>query len=205
MSGADKRDARDLSRRIKELEDRFAATFRETHRAFSGAALHEAATVMALTERGQDDYRSGRLPSWETRDQRERNELKYWTIACLDEERAIKVAATAEGGSNNTGSVTLWLAMLAAQHDNMQPLKALHPDLAPYLHERKRGPGEYPRHRRPWALQQAMDDVGRIRALWKARYGRWKRKDDLAIEIAAERWKIEQEELHNAMKQTSRK
>jgi hypothetical protein len=148
---------------------------------------------------------SGQLPRWETPDKRRREALKAWTNARLDEERIARSTAAANKAPNNTVPITQWLAMLAAWHGKMEPLRALHPDLAPYLHPRKRGRGEHKGRARGWAIQQAVADVARIRAVWKANFRKWKRSDGLAVELAAERWKLDEDDLVNALRETSGK
>jgi hypothetical protein len=124
--------------------------------------------------------RSSKLPRWDTRDQRERDALKRWTIERLDDERIARVAASV---SDNTVPASQWLAEVAAWHGNMQPVIALARarlgiDLTPYLRPRKRRRGEYQRRERksPWVVEQAVQDVKRIRALWQQHYSRWRRK-----------------------------
>lgn len=133
------------------------------------------------------------LPPWEPRDQRERDALKRWTIAQLDQEMA----------SRSTSSIpnltTKYLALMAADAGNMQPLRAIYAAL------QHPGRGKYRRHARSWALAQAVGDVKCIRDIWKLAYGRQKRGDQLAEEIAAERWTLDHGELHRALLQTSRK
>jgi hypothetical protein len=146
-----------------------------------------------------------KVPRWHPRDWREREALKRWTIERLAE------TAIADDAALEPGAATRWLAALAADHGNFQPVRALAQarlglDLKPYLHARKRQRGEYQRHARPWAIERAVEDVRRMRAIWRAHFdGRWRRSDRLAEEIAAERWVLAPGDLANALKRTSRK
>lgn len=143
---------------------------------------------------------SAKLPRWLPRDQRGREALKRWTLERLAETRP----------EIPKQSVTGLLAQVAAEHGNFQPVLALAKarlglDLKPYLRPRKRQRGEYQRHARPWALARAAEDVRRTRTIWRAAFGRWKRSDGLAEEIAAEAWGVTRADLANALRQTSRK
>jgi hypothetical protein len=148
------------------------------------------------------------LPRWEPRDHRERDALKRWTIERLDQERASRPRSRL-ALKDDSGVVgieppipnltTKLFALIAADAGYYEPLFTLYPKL------RHPGRGTHRRHARTWALQQAVADVKRIRAIWKIAFGKWTRRDALAREIAAERWQIDLGDLHNALKQKSRK
>jgi hypothetical protein len=63
-------------------------------------------------------------------------------------------------------------ALWAARAGEAEPLRKLHPHLAPFLYPPKLGRGQkYPKTRR---VQEAVGDVPRIRQLWRDNYPQWK-------------------------------
>jgi hypothetical protein len=108
----------------------------------------------------------------------------------------------------------------AAEHGDIEPLKQKYPHLAPYLclPKRKRGVRFFkPEH--PWwqydnpflalghalqaedKVQCALDDVKRIRAIWRKEYGRYNRSDLISAEqIAANRWGVDVEDIFTAQR-----
>jgi hypothetical protein len=126
-----------------------------------------------------------KLPPWQARNQRERDQMYEWVVGKLQEARA-----------NRKGIPLLdWFksdaaAKWAASHDNMQPLRAKYPDLAPFLHPPERGRGKHQRPHPGDALLQAVEDVKSIKQIWKKYFPRKIRhaEDGLsALDIAA-RW-----------------
>ena len=61
---------------------------------------------------------SAKLPRWHTRDRRERDALKVWTIARLNDDLDHEL-------KSNPVSISRWAAELAASHGNFQPVLAL--------------------------------------------------------------------------------
>jgi hypothetical protein len=139
-----------------------------------------------------------KLPQWEPCDQRGRDELKRWTIERLNDERAEMLAAAQR--SREMISHQEMFAMVTAERGDLTLLRRLHPNLAPFLQPPRRARGKYKRHARPCALEQAVLDVRRVRSIWRTAFGRWRRSDHLAEEIAAERWQINESELDNALR-----
>jgi hypothetical protein len=125
--------------------------------------------------------------------------MDLWVNWHLDVERTERQLDPTFGGAGSAGQ---YLAEMAAWAGNMQPLRSMYPRLAPFLHPPKRGRGEYqrPRRHRQYAIEQAVLDVGRIRALWARELKKKNRSDKLAVEIAAERWKVDAETLELELK-----
>lgn len=150
-------------------------------------------------------------PPWWSRNKNDVEWMKAWVFERLKvrfAERLNKLYAElkARGGiefdpETHRGTIvhrTLQDMKDAAEQGNMEPLREAYPELAEYLHPRKRKPGER-RFSRDLELDDAVEDVHFIRQLWKREYGgRWKRRqpnaDDanpqgnppFAEEIAAE-------------------
>jgi hypothetical protein len=94
----------------------------------------------------------------------------------------------------------------AAATGDLEPLRAKYPELAPYLHPRKRGRGERG-FQRDWVVEAAVDDVFFIRELWARQFGRFKRGRDTppsAEEIAAHFWNIDVRKIVSRMHNLSR-
>jgi hypothetical protein len=118
-----------------------------------------------------------------------------WVNAQLDQQRTIDPTFGGLG-------ITNWFAWIAACHGNMQPVRVLFPWLAPFLQPRRFGRGEHPRHKRQWAIDRAVEDVVRIRALWLKHYGSYYRPRGqvTAEEIAEGRHDVDADTLRNALK-----
>jgi hypothetical protein len=90
---------------------------------------------------------------------------------------------------------TLDEALAEAAAGEVEPLRALYPTIADYIHPPKRERGQRRWHR-DRKLESAVDDVRFIRQLWKREYGHYKRAVDnppFAIEIAANFWGVPRE------------
>ena len=134
------------------------------------------------------------LPPWIAHDEREREAMERWVNQELNKIRVRQFTHVPLTADN--------LVKLATHHGNLQPLRARFPS----LHIRMRGRGKHRRVERKWAIDQAVEDVERIRALWLEHYKCWKRpKDQLsAEEIAARRWEVDPQVVANALKEKSR-
>jgi hypothetical protein len=89
----------------------------------------------------------------------------------------------------------LKIALQAAWRGYIEPLRDLYPDLAPFLHLPKLGPGQkFPKATR---VQLAVADVPRIQQLWRTHYGkRNRRKDETsAAEFAARLWDVSEDDI----------
>jgi hypothetical protein len=96
-----------------------------------------------------------------------------------------------------------------ARRGNLRPLRKLFPEIAEFIHEPKRVRGQrrpyvrdpFGRHARGEAEQRAVDSVHQLRAIiWPRYYGRKKRRDALAEEVAATRCGLTVEQVRRAMK-----
>jgi hypothetical protein len=89
-------------------------------------------------------------------------------------------------------------AKAEAEGGNYEPLRKLYPQLARHLNPPKLRSGQrFKPFGSHWDMEMrivgARSDVYRIRAIWKAAYGKTNRPkdhDQLALKIAAERWEI---------------
>jgi hypothetical protein len=140
------------------------------------------------------------LPPFIAHDKREREWMVTWVTVELNQQRCEEPSVSGAPGSR-------WFAELAAWYGNMRPLRALAslrglPEAWPFLQPVARGPGTQPRHKRQWAIDRAVEDVSRIRALWLKYYSRSNRPRDQisAEEIAALIWDVDPHDLANALK-----
>ncbi len=101
----------------------------------------------------------------------------------------------------------LQLAKSAARDGNPTRLRRMFPEAAEFINPPRRRRGARCR-RVDWSLEyerlrSAIDDVYRIRSLWKQHYGRWKRpdSDDIQAEaIAGKRHGLAERQVREAMK-----
>jgi hypothetical protein len=139
-------------------------------------------------------------------------ELRRRTLLRLNEMRCDEIEKLHKDQKPGT-SVIRTLAVNAAWTGNMKPLRQFYPDLAPFLQPPRPGRGKWQRHvslthaenpkdkrHLAWAIAQAIADVRRIRTIWKTNYGRWKRPDHLAEEIAAKLWDVDVHDVIRALK-----
>jgi hypothetical protein len=92
-----------------------------------------------------------------------------------------------------------------AEHGDIEPLRRHFPRLAPYLHLPKRKRGQRFLRDQSNPVRGAVNDVTRIRAIWKKHFGRKTRpKTDLvsAEQIAADRWEVDVDTVINRMKKS---
>jgi hypothetical protein len=133
-----------------------------------------------------------KLPPWQARNPRERQQMVDWVNERLDELNE----ADFNEGCNNAQQFEAWLAtggreIDAADHGNIEPLRKRLPQIARFL------TAPLPRKRKKRQMLSpaavAALNVKRIRHLWKKHYKRKnRRKDDgpSAIEIAALRSEV---------------
>ena len=164
-------------------------------------------------------------PRWQPRDKREREQLRKWTIDQLDQ-RAVEddpqmadyhdaLDWHAPLPSNAQFNAQLHTAIASANAGNLAPLRKLFPAIEKFINAPKRVRGQRKTSSRKfgpyqqYALTGAIQDVESIRDIWRKTFGLWKRPDhdDCSAEaIAATRWGIDAEDLHDRMRrQPSRK
>jgi hypothetical protein len=97
-------------------------------------------------------------------------------------------------------------ALAAAQAGNINPLRGLYPHLADFLQAPPRGRGKHGRdlwgaYMKARAVSMTIDDVKRIRRLWREHFGRaYRTVDPTADAIAARRNDLFREEFVNLRK-----
>jgi hypothetical protein len=104
------------------------------------------------------------------------------------------------------------LALVEAEWGNVEPLRLLHPEIAELIQPPRRARGrphrwdvDLVRLMERLRLREAIDDVYRIRGIWKRRLGKWKRADSdavTAVAIAADRHGLNQKDVHEAFKRS---
>jgi hypothetical protein len=162
-------------------------------------------------------------PPWEAKDKRDRQWMETWVNEKLDGiswERAVAMMRSAvERRDQNRKCVEELMAcpqwhidqaIAAAEHGDPEPLrrllKRIDPRLERYIHLPKLKRGEHfnkipvvdenaPCRR----LQGALRELPRIKAIWKEHYGKTNRQDGQlrATEIAANRWRLTEDEVIN--------
>jgi hypothetical protein len=157
------------------------------------------------------------LPPWEARSDAQRRAMTEWSIAQLDALDAALDALSDDDAKDWTfPPEVLWrerfeAAKQAARRGNLGPLRKLFPELAEFIHEPKRVRGQrrpyvgvrdvFRRHARREVEQRAVDSVHQLRSIiWPRYYGRKKRRDALAEEVAATRCGLTVEQMRRAMK-----
>jgi hypothetical protein len=152
-------------------------------------------------------------PPFDTRNEPARIALKDWTIVrvrLLDEEadtgRRYDLLLTPEWRARTEYSV----AKSCARCGNLEALRAFlvrltrDPEIVDFIAEPRRPRGQ----RRPkggdWTKDEAVIIVQRVRQIWREQYGKWKRSDGLAEEIAAEICGLTVVEIEEALKRRTR-
>jgi hypothetical protein len=168
------------------------------------------------------------LPPWQATDKRERDQMKEWVIAQLNDQDAeagmrqheLDAARDYHAPLPEEEQQRLWFdkVIRKARRGDVRALRVLgwmvsqiDPRIAEFIQPLKRVRGRrrsYPRRsfRRFWAIM-IVDDVRRVRELWQAKYHKWKRRRGLrptAAEIIAERRGCTEDDVMAAMKLLSR-
>jgi hypothetical protein len=164
---------------------------------------------------------SASLPPWEARSDRDRQAMIDWCIAELDALDGYIDGLIYDDDAKKDWTVypkvpdgqRLESAKLHARRGNLGPLRKLFPAIAEFIREPERVRGQrrsyvvgsvqdvFRRHVRHEAEQRAVDSVRQLRAIiWPRHYGRKKRRDALAEEIAAARCGLTVEQVRRAMK-----
>jgi hypothetical protein len=142
------------------------------------------------------------LPPWSSRNERERKWMVQWSLDRLEEPR--KGQAIDDGDYHfapvvkfNTKEAYHEAVRLAHRGD-VEPLRRLigmvFPEICEFIQPLPRVQGQRPPHADPFRHfvdSQIVDDVKRLREIWKAHFGRFKRRPDdgcSAEYIVALRW-----------------
>lgn len=159
-------------------------------------------------------------PPFDTRDKRARIALKEWTIAqlwLLDEEadagRRYDLLLTPASRARTQYAV----AKSSARCGNLEALRAFFvsitadPEIAEFIAEPRRPRGQrrpqkidWPRYWRRQFRDDAAVTVQQVRQMWRRQFGKSKRRDGLAVEIAAEFWQLTEAEVEEALKRRKR-
>jgi hypothetical protein len=147
------------------------------------------------------------LPHYPARDEPEREAIRVWVYAKLDELDEI-IEANLNLPRGDDVDFLNWLLgdgpiIAEARKGNLQPLRDKYPHLAEFLQPPKIGRGKYRRVRKPdqpskLELDAAVYDYHRINELFRKLLGvERRRKEDgpSSIELAAARWGIDPERL----------
>jgi hypothetical protein len=130
------------------------------------------------------------LPPWQATSERERQQMVEWVIEqlngqdaeydmlqyALDEERDYYAPLPVEEQCRLRFKEAI---RRARRHDDVELLRRLYPEIAEFIHPPKRPRGRrrsYPKD--VWGRYAAdgiVDDVKRVRELWRVNYGKWKR------------------------------
>jgi hypothetical protein len=157
-------------------------------------------------------------PAFDTRNQPTKIALKDWTILqlrLLDEEadagRRYDLLLTPDWRARTGYSV----AKSSARCGNLEALRAFlvrltdDPEIADFIAEPRRPRGQRRRKAGDWTRwrafrHDAVITVQRVRQIWREQYGKWKRSDGLAEEIAAEFCGLTVPEIEEALKRRTR-
>jgi hypothetical protein len=132
------------------------------------------------------------LPPWQATSERERQQMVEWVIEQLDAQDAEYdmlqyeldkerdyYAPLPSVPAAEQRRLRLNKAIQRARNDNVELLRRLYPEIAEFIQPLKRPRGRrrsYPK--KVWGRYAAgmiVDDVKRVRELWRANYGKWKR------------------------------
>ena len=138
-----------------------------------------------------------RLETW-TLQQLEALDMEHdWFLDEVDERRDWSLITTS---AHTQRAWRLDRAKAAARQGKLNPLRRLYPEIAEFIHAPRRKRGEHRMvvdcgctHER---LQLALDDVKRIRRLWRAHFGRvYRSAAPTALSIAARRHGLTETQL----------
>jgi hypothetical protein len=159
------------------------------------------------------------LPPWIATCKREREAMIKWVLNRLDMQMAERTALEPSDDRHinlytvhQSPRARLERAKRLARAGNVAPLQRLYPELAEFIHPPKRKRGQRRSYRDETALFErdglsaVVEDVKRIRALWRQHYGLWKRRRDevSAEKIAGLRHDMSEDEVRAAIKLLSR-
>jgi hypothetical protein len=156
-------------------------------------------------------------PPWHARDAQERQMMIEWVNSELD--RQLKVETDQRMANFDQKEFRDWCAeygseTFEAEHGNIEPLRKRLPKLAKFLHlPKQEGPGKrFPKlgTQHKHNVRRAVNDVDRIRALWRQQYKKQNRGKDVGIgpsaeDIAAERWGVTVDEILTQKKKSRAK
>ena len=141
-------------------------------------------------------------PRWESRHQRDLAAMTWWVNDELNKMDTQELRTNLAGENAVDPSKYLgWAIAQADQDRNIEPLRRALPHLARFLQLPKRKRGQRLPRRGFNPVKGAVDDIKRIRNLWKKHYGKIKcTTEPFAESIAADRWKVDVETVFHAMK-----
>jgi hypothetical protein len=139
------------------------------------------------------------LPKWEICDTNDKNQMIWWVNEQLDLlDLCARDSALPNPNCTDNKSEKLPVEVQQAWRGDLEPLRRKYPDFARFINfpviKRHRGRPKTTRENSA-ALESAARDVKRIRQLWQERYGKKNRDDNLAIDIAADRWDVFRDDL----------
>jgi hypothetical protein len=159
-------------------------------------------------------------PPWKATCERERDQMVEWVIAQLDAQDAEYHMRQHELDAERDYYAPLPVAeqqrlqleeaILKARRGDARQLRKLFPNIAEFIHPPQRRQGKRRTSQKDvwgrYAAEMVDDDVKQVRALWKAHYGKWKRRGlrPTAEEIVAERRGWTEDEVIAAVKLLSR-
>jgi hypothetical protein len=154
----------------------------------------------------------GREVPWRARNQADREAMTGWVHEQLNIRREI-ICDSKPHADISFRDLNYQLALVAAWGGNMQPLRALKPDLAPFLHPPKRGRGEYRRRRGPdyvppGFFQLVKEEMKYVDHLWKKYFGRTRRNrldGPSKLDILKARYELTEKEISKLEKPSGRR
>jgi hypothetical protein len=149
-----------------------------------------------------------KLPPWEAKTAAARAAMERWANAQLDIELETEIKATNQDCESREAFLR-WLTETgpqidAAERGNIQPLREKYAHIAKFIHLPPLGRGK--KRKKPFKfepLEAAVQDVTRIRGLWRKHYGRVKRGErnpPTAEAISARRWGVDEEAVISRLK-----
>jgi len=151
------------------------------------------------------------LPPWRSRNERERKWMVQWSLDRLEEPRKGQTINDDDYPFAQVVKVSEKLAyhsaVLQAHQGDVQPLRRLigmvFPEICEFIQPLSRVQGQrlpYANRFRHFADAQIVEDVKRLREIWKTHFGMFKRRPDdgySAEYIVALRWKLFEGEGEN--------
>jgi hypothetical protein len=151
------------------------------------------------------------LPQWKCRNEHEAKAMTDWVNDQLDQIEIVSERFSRYGETvlSEDDKYLIEQAIEQADKGDIEPLRRLFPHLARFMCRPPRERGKrFPKNTEDDPVRRAAADVKLIRALWAKHYGKKNRPPNdrvTAVQIAADRWGVNDVTLTNRMNKASTK